>query len=77
MEKKLYEILSDIRPEIDFTCENNFVDNGLFDSYDITLLLDSICEEFDVELGLEDLKKENFNTIGGMINMIKRAQNVK
>lgn len=76
MEEKLYEILSDIRPEIDFTCENNFVDNGLFDSYDITLLLDTICEEFDVDLGLNDLKKENFNTISGMITMIKKAKEI-
>lgn len=76
MEEKLYGILSDIRPEIDFTCENNFVDNGLFDSYDITLLLDTICEEFDVDLGLNDLKKENFNTISGMITMIKKAKEI-
>lgn len=76
MEEKLYGILRDIRPEIDFTCENNFVDNGLFDSYDITLLLDTICEEFDVDLGLNDLKKENFNTISGMITMIKKAKEI-
>jgi len=74
MKNELIELLSDIRPEIDFEGESGFVDNGLLDSLDIVTIMDAISEQFDVDLGPDEMIKENFNSIDGMISMIEKAK---
>lgn len=73
MKEKLISLLSDIRPEIDFEEETNYIDQGLLDSLDVVTVMEGICEEFDIELGPDEMKKENFNTLEGMLQMIKNA----
>lgn len=70
MKEKLLEILEETRPEIDFETETDFVDQGLFDSLDIVTILDGICEEFDIEIGFDEIKGENFNSVDNMLKLI-------
>lgn len=72
MEEKLKELLGDIRPEIDFDTETDFLDQGLLDSLDVATILSTICDEFDLDIGFDELKKENFNTLEGMLDLIRR-----
>lgn len=72
MKEKLISILEEIRPEIDFEKETDFVEQGLFDSLDIATILSCICEEFDVDIGFDELKGENFNSLTSMIAMISK-----
>ena len=72
MREKLIEILEDIRPEIDFKEETNFLDEGLLDSLDVANIMNSICEEFDLDIGFDELNKENFNSVDAMLDLINR-----
>ena len=72
MKDRLIELLGDIRPEIDFEEETDFLDNGLLDSLDVANILSSICDEFDLDIGFDELKKENFNSIEAMLDLISR-----
>ena len=72
MKEKLIEILADIRPEIDFEEETNYLDEGLLDSLDIASILSAICEEFDLDIGFDELKKENFNSLEAMLDLMSK-----
>lgn len=72
MKERLLNVLENIRPEIDFENESYFMTNGLFDSLDVVTILAGICEEFNLDIGPEELKRDNFETIENMLSMIKR-----
>jgi acyl carrier protein len=72
--EKLLEILSIIKPGVDFTKSNSIVDEGLLSSMDIARLVGEIDDEFDIEIEITDLVPENFNSVSAMMKMIERLE---
>ena len=72
---KLVKILSEIRPDVDFVNNAKLIDDGIIDSFDIITLVGELRECFNVEIGVEDLLPENFNSAVAMMNLIERLQN--
>ena len=72
--KKLLAILEDICPEVDFENEENLIDDGLIESLDIVQIVNEIKAEFDVEITVDDLLPENFNSVDAMLAMIESKQ---
>lgn len=74
MKEKILEILTDIRPDIDYTNETALIDDGVLASLDIVAIVGEFNEEFDVEISVEDLVPENFNSVDAMVALITKAQ---
>lgn len=74
MKEKILEILTDIRPDIDYTNETALIDDGVLASLDIVAIVGEFNEEFDVEISVEDLVPENFNSVDAMVTLITKAQ---
>ena len=74
MEERLLKILSELRPEVDFTSETALVDDGILDSFDMVAVVTEINDEFDVIIGIENLVPENFNSVDSIIELIERLQ---
>ena len=74
MLERIIEILEEIRDNVDYTMEDQLVDGGIFDSFDIVALVSELKNEFDVEIGIEDLTPENFNSAETICNLIERLQ---
>lgn len=74
MKKQIIEILSEICPGIDFETETALIDDGLIDSLDIVAVVTELMEAFDVELGVDDLTPENFNSIEAIEELIESKQ---
>jgi len=72
--KKLLSLLSDIRPDVDFENENALIDDGLIESLDIVAIVTEIMAEFDVEISVDDLLPENFNSAEAILAMIHQKQ---
>ena len=72
---ELLSILHEIRPEIDFENETKLIDDGLLDSFDIISIVGELNEHFDIEINVEDLEPNNFNSVKAMMNLITRLQN--
>ena len=70
--EKLLEILSQLRPDVDFEDNKALIDDGVIDSFDIVALVGEINEEFDVDIGVEHLLPENFNSVDAMLALIGR-----
>ena len=73
--EKLMQILTDLRPDVDFGEEELLIDNEVLDSFDIISLVGELNEAFEVEIGVEDLLPENFNSAKAMLALIERLQN--
>lgn len=74
MKEKLMEILSDLRPDVEFEKETKLIDDGILDSFDIVSLVSELNSEFDVEINVMDLEPENFNTVSAMLELIVKLQ---
>ncbi len=71
---KLIELLEEICPGIDFTAEENLIDDEIIDSFDVIAIVTEIMDSFDVEIGVEDIIPENFNSVEAMMNLIERLK---
>lgn len=74
MKDQILNILREICPGIDFENETALIDDGLVDSLDIVSIVTEFMDTFDVEINVEDLQPENFNTVDAMVELIERAQ---
>ena len=72
--EKMMEILKGVRPDVDFVNEKKLIDDGVLDSFDIISIVSEFCDAFDVEIDVEDLEPENFNTVEAMFELINRLQ---
>ena len=74
MKKQIIEILTEICPGVDFEQETSLIDDGLIDSLDIVAVVTELMEAFDVELGVDDLTPENFNSVEAIEELIESKQ---
>lgn len=68
--EEIINILKEIRPEIDVT-SNSLVDDGLLDSFDIVTLVSELIDNFNVEISVEDIIPDNFNSVKAINELIE------
>ena len=74
MREQIIEILTEICPGVDFEQETSLIADGLIDSLDIVAVVTDLMDTFDVQLGVDDLTPENFNSVDAICQLIERAQ---
>jgi acyl carrier protein len=72
MKNKLYLILENIRPEVDFRSTTNFISEGYLDSFDIVSLVAAIDEEYNISIDGTDILPENFETIDSISSLVTK-----
>ena len=73
MKEKIVEILTDLRPEFDFTEEVDFIEEGMLDSFDIVSLVDELETNFGIKIQGTDVIAENFSTIDKIEALVKKS----
>lgn len=71
---KVYKILSQLRPEFDFTESKNFIADGYLDSFDIVSLVTELENTFDCIIDALDILPENFDTAEHIVELIKKSK---
>lgn len=74
MREELMEILEGLRPDVEFDGETALIDDGILSSMDVVAIVSECVDAFDVEIGVEHLIPENFNSVEGMLAMIESLQ---
>lgn len=72
MKEKIKEIIVENRPDIDDVDNALFVEDGLFDSFDIVTLVAEFDKAFGISIDGADITPENFNTIDGIVELVKK-----
>ena len=71
MKEKLLRLLAETCPGVDFVNETALIDDGLLESLDIVAIVTEIMASFDVEITVDDLLPENFNSADAMLALIE------
>lgn len=71
MRERILKILADLRPDVEFEEETKLIDGGVLDSFDIVTLVHELNEEFDVDVSVDDLVPDNFNSVDAMVELVE------
>lgn len=72
--EKVVEILSSLKSNVDFNMVEGIVTNKVIDSIDIASLISMIEEEFDVEISMEYMENENFDSAAAIWEMVQELK---
>ena len=59
---QIYEILTELHPDVDFESHTKLIDESIIDSFDIITLVAELNERLDCSIPPEELIPENFNS---------------
>lgn len=71
---KLLEILQGIRPDVDFENETELIDEGILDSFDVVSIISEIDDAFGVQIRINELEPENFNSVEAIWSLIQKLK---
>ena len=71
---KMLEILKGIRPDVDFENETELIDDGILDSFDVVSIISEIDDAFGVQIRINELDPENFNSAEAIWALIEKLK---
>ncbi len=72
--EKLLELLKGVRPDVDFENETALIDDGLLDSFDVVSIISEIDDVFGVQIRINELDPDNFNSAEAIWNLIQKLK---
>ena len=73
MKEQIIKILTELRPEFDFTQEGvNFIEAGMLDSFDMVNLVNDLDSTFGISIDGVDILPENFGTVDAIEQLLKK-----
>ena len=71
---KVIEILESVKPGVDYKNEKSLVDNGILESFDIITIISKLNDEFDIELSVNEVIPENFNSAEALYKTVCKLE---
>jgi acyl carrier protein len=72
--EQLLELLKSVRPDVDFENETALIDDAILDSFDVVAIISEIDDTFDVQIRINELDPENFNSVEAIWNLIQKLK---
>lgn len=73
-QEKVIAILQEVKPTRDLSDVQDIIEGGYLDSFELMSLISMLSEGFDVEIGVDEIVPENFNSVAAMVAMVERLQ---
>lgn len=74
MINEILAMLEELRPEFDFNDSDDFVMDGLLDSFDIITLVSMLEEKYDIKVDGLDIVPENFVSTETIKTLIEKSK---
>ena len=71
MKKQIMDIVTELRPDVDFELEEKLIDDSILDSFDIVSLVFELNDAFDLSIDVDELVPDNFNSVNAMVALIE------
>jgi len=71
--KTVAEILQEIRPEFDFSASNDFMADGMLDSFDMVTLVSSLDKNYGISIQGTDIVPENFQNLETITGLLRKC----
>ncbi len=69
--EQILKILNSLHDDVDFEHEKNLISDHILDSVDIASLVSDLEEKFHIEIGMEYISNEYFESIDTIYDMVK------
>ena len=73
MNEQIMAMLMELRPEFDFVESNDFVMDGLLDSFDIVSLTNMLEEKYGITIDGLDIVPENYASVEAIAGLVKKS----
>ena len=70
MKEQIIKILTELRPEFDFTQDVNFIEEGMLDSFDMVNLVSELDSTYGISIDGVDILPENFSTVDAIVALL-------
>lgn len=72
MKEQIIRILTELRPEFDFSQDIDFIEEGMLDSFDIVALVSELDSRFGISIDGLDILPENFSSVEAIEKLLKK-----
>ena len=70
--KTVLEVLKGIRPEFDFTTSEDFIADGMLDSFDVVTLISELDQSYGISIAGTDILPENVRSIAAITQLLRK-----
>lgn len=71
MKNQILKILTELRPEFDFTQDGvDFIEEGMLDSFDLVTLVSELDCTFGISIDGVDILPENFSSVDAIAKLL-------
>ena len=70
--EQILAILKEVKPNKNLENVVEIIEGGYIDSFELIALISNINEKYGIEITIEDLIPENFNSVDAMTQLIER-----
>ena len=71
--KSVADILKEIRPEFDFSASNDFLADGMLDSFDMVTLVAALDKNYGISIAGTDIVPENFQNLQTIETLLRKS----
>jgi len=69
---KIRELLKEIRPEFDFSESNDFITDGMLDSFDVVTLVAALDKAYGISIDGIDIVPEHFRSFDTIAVLLRK-----
>lgn len=73
--EQILAILKEVKPTKSLEDVADIIEGGYIDSFELMSIIASFSDKFGIEITIEDLVPENFNSVEAMTQMVDRLVN--
>jgi len=70
--KSITDLLKEIRPEFDFSSSQDFIGDGMLDSYDVVTLVAALDKNWGISINGIEIVPENFRNLDSIRSLLAK-----
>jgi len=74
VKEQVIAILKEIKPTKDMESLTDIIEGGYLDSFELMSLIAQLNETFDIEVDVDEIVPENFNSVDAITAMVERLR---
>ena len=74
IQEQVKELLKTIKPTKDLTAVEDIIEGGYLDSFELMSLIAGLGETFEIEIDVDDIIPENFNSVAAIVAMVEKLK---